>query len=308
MPSVRMIRRRIRSVQNTAKITNAMQLVAASKMRRAQQRALAARPYAERMRYVLGHLADQALDAEGLPIHPLLEQRAGDRTLLIHVTPNRGLSGALPGNLNRRAGAFVLEQAGPVAIVAVGKKGRDFFARLRYQIIAEFLDLGDYPSLADTLAIARIAMEEFIARRTDRVFLIYADFVNTAVQRPTVLQLLPVRPSEAAREADTLGPERAPAPAAANGAHPSGVEYIYEPSAAAVLEQILPRYVEMQVYAAVLENAASEQSARMVAMKNATDAANDMISVLTLEMNKARQEQITRELLDIIGGVQAVER
>jgi len=300
MASVREIRRRIRSVQNTAKITNALQLVAASKMRRAQQRDLAARPYAERMRVVLSHLAAQATDIEGRPIHPLLEQRAGDRTLLIHITPNRGLAGGLPGNLNRRAGAFVLEQSGPVAIVAVGKKGRDFFQRLRYQIVAEFTQLGDYPSLLDTLPISRIAMEEFLEGRTDRVFMVYADFVNTAVQRPTVQQLLPVQPTVTH---DILGPERARAEVALR----REVEYIYEPSPQAVLEQILPRYVEMQVYHAVLENAASEQSARMVAMKNATDAAKDMIETLTLLMNKARQEQITKELLDIVGGVKALE-
>ena len=289
MASVRQIRRRIRSVQNTAKITNALQLVAASKMRRAQQRALAARPYAERMRFVLGNLAAQAAGAEDQAIHPLLQRRTGDRTLLIYVTPNRGLAGGLPSSLNRRAGGFALEQGGPVAVVAVGRKGRDFFRRLRYQITAEFIDLGDYPTVADTLPMSRIAMEEFVSGRTDRVFLLYADFVNTAVQRPTVRQLLPVQPPEGA------------------AGRAGQVEYIWEPSPPAVLEQILPRYVEMQVYEAVLENAASEQSARMVAMKNATDAANDMVQTLTLVMNKARQEQITRELLDIVGGVAALE-
>ncbi len=290
MASVREIRRRIRSVQNTAKITNALQLVAASKMRRAQQRATAARPYAERMRHVLGNLAAQSSDAEGNPVHPLLQQRAGNRTLILHFTPNRGLSGGLPGNLNRRAGAFALEQSGAVALVAVGKKGRDFFARLRYDILAEFVELGDYPTPGDTLPIARIAMEEFLSGRFDRVFVVYADFVNTAIQRPVVRQLLPVQPA---------------AEDGAGGARE--VEYIYEPSPRAVLEDILPRYVEMQVYEAVLENAASEQSARMVAMKNATDAAKDMIQSLTLAMNKARQEQITKELLDIVGGVAALE-
>lgn len=289
MANVRQIRRRIRSVQNTAKITNALQLVAASKMRRAQQRALAARPYAERMRYVLGNLASQATDAEGRPVHPLLEQRTGDRTLILFVTPSRGLAGGLPSNLNRRAGGFALEQGGTVAILAAGKKGRDFFARLRYQIVAEFIALGDYPSLSDTLSISRIAMEEFTSGRVDRVFLVYPEFVNTAVQRPTVRQLLPVQPPQRAAQRE------------------AGVEYIYEPSPKAVLADLLPRYVEMQVYEAVLENAASEQSARMVAMKNATDAAKDMISSLTLAMNKARQEQITKELLDIVGGVAALE-
>jgi F-type H+-transporting ATPase subunit gamma len=290
MANVRQIRRRIRSTQNIAKVTNALQLVAASKMRRAQQRALAARPYAERMRFVLGNLAGQSTDAEGQAVHPLLERRGGDRTLIVLVTPSRGLCGALPGNVNRRAGAFALEQGGTVAFVAAGKKGRDFFGRLRYTITAEFTELGDYPSLVDTLPISQIAMEEFISGRVDRVFLIFADFVNTATQRPVVRQLLPVQ-----------------APQREEAARASQVEYIYEPSPREVLEELLPRYVEMQVYEAVLENAASEQSARMVAMKNASDAANDMIGSLTLEMNKARQEQITKELLDIIGGVAALE-
>ena len=295
MASVRQIRRRIRSVQSTAKATNALQLVAAGKMLRGQQRAPAARPHPARMRFVLGNLAGQAAaaGADGArAIHPLLEQRTGDRTLLLHVSPNRGFAGGLPSNLNRSAGGFALEQGGTVAVVAVGKKGRDFFRRLRYQVVAEFIEFGDYPSLADTLPVSRIAMEEFTAGRADRVFLSYADFVNTAIQRPTIRQLLPVQPPREAAAEERRGVE---------------VEYIYEPDPGAVLEQILPRYVEMQVYEAVLENAASEQSARMVAMKNATDAAKDMIDTLTLVMNKARQEQITRELLDIVGGAAALE-
>ena len=289
MANVRQIRRRIRSVQSTAKITNALQLVAASKMRRAQQRALAARPYADRMRFVLSNLASQAGGGDG-PVHPLLEQRGGDRTLLVVVSPNWGLAGGLPGNLNRRAGSFALEQTGALSIVAAGKKGRDFFQRLRYQIIAEFIELGDYPTLADTLGIARIAMDEFMQARVDRVYLVYPSFVSTAIQRPEVRQLLPVQPPT--QTAQPAGKE---------------VEYIYEPSPQAVLEELLPRYVELQVYEAVLENAASAQSARMVAMKNATDAARDMIDALTLAMNKARQEQITKELLDLVGGVAALE-
>ena len=291
MANVRQIRRRIRSVQNTAKITNALQLVAASKMRRAQTRAEAARPYAQRLRYVLGNLSAQTGSGEdgAGPAHPLLQQREGDRTLIVAVTPNRGLSGGLPGNLNRRAGAFALEQTGPVSVVAVGKKGLEFFSRLRYTVAAQFTEMGDYPTSAETLPVARIAMDEFIEDRVDRVYLVYPEFVNTGVQRPTVRQLLPVQPPEMEQEA---GRE---------------VEYIYEPSPVAVLEEILPRYVEMQVYEAVLENAASQQAAQMVAMKNATDAARDMVQSLTLAMNKARQEQITRELLDLIGGVAALE-
>ena len=291
MASTRQLRQRIRSVQNVAKITNALQLVSASKMRRAQQRALAARPYAERLRAVLGNLATQRTAGEDGGGHPLLQQRQGDRSTLIFFTPNRGLSGSLPGNLNRRAASFLLEQGGRFQIVAVGRKGRDFFARTGSPIIAEFTELPDYPDLVDVLGISRIAVDEFTNDNTDRVFVLFADFVNTVTQRPVVRQLLPIEPpTEVAAVAGS-----------------GQVEYIYEPSPDEVLEQLLPRYVDMVIYDAALESAASEQSARFVSMKNATDAAGDMIDSLRLTLNKARQEQITRELLDIIGGVAAIE-
>jgi F-type H+-transporting ATPase subunit gamma len=285
---IRELRQRIRSVQNVAKITNALQLVAASRMRRAQQRAISARPYAERLRYVLGNLASQRGGGEDGALNPLLQQREGDRTTLIFFSPNRGLSGSLPGNLNRRAAAFLLEQGGTSQIVAVGRKGRDFFARTGARIIAEFTGMPDYPDLVDILGISRIAVDEFTNGNTDRVFVLYADFVNTVTQRPTLIQLLPIQPPE--QRADS-----------------GGVEYIYEPNPSLVLDALLPRYVDMVLYDAALESAASEQSARFVSMKNATDAANDMIGSLRLTLNKARQEQITRELLDIIGGVAAIE-
>jgi F-type H+-transporting ATPase subunit gamma len=289
MAQIRELKQRIRSVQNVAKITNALQLVSASKMRRAQQRAIAARPYAERLRYVLGNLAQQG-GGDVSSVHPLLEQREGDRTTLIAFTPNRGLSGSLPGNLNRAAASFLLQQPGPNQAVAVGRKGRDFFARTGVRIIAEFNELGDYPDLVDILGISRIAVDEFTSGNTDRVFVLYADFVNTVTQRPTIIQLLPIEPPAQAVETSRVQ-----------------VEYIYEPGADQVLEALLPRYVDMVIYDAALEAAASEQSARFVSMKNATDAANDMISSLQLTLNKARQEQITKELLDIIGGVAAIE-
>lgn len=289
MAQIRELRQRIRSVQNVAKITNALQLVSASKMRRAQSRAVAARPYAERLRYVLGNLASQGTGEDGAA-HPLLQQREGNRITLIHFTPNRGLSGSLPGNLNRRAAMFLLEQnAANAQIVAVGRKGRDFFARSASRIIAEFNDLPDYPDLVDILGISRIAVDEFTSGNTDRVYVSFADFRGTVSQVPVVLQLLPVQPPTATQ---TRGPQ---------------VEYIYEPGPNQVLEQILPRYVDMVIYDAALESAASEQSARFVSMKNATDSANDMIDSLRLTLNKARQEQITKELLDIIGGVAAIE-
>jgi len=293
MPSYRQIKRRIRSVTNTAKITNALQLVAASKMRRAQMRASAARPYSERMRSVLAKLAQQ-VQASGLDedsVHPLLRQRTGNRVTLVVVSPQRGLSGGLPGNLNRRVFQLIRE-LGPEAhieSIAIGKKGRDFLVRGGYRLTAEYLDLGDYPAAPDITPIAREVIDAYLQGTTDRVLMVYSAFINTVTHRPTVRQLLPVEaPETAERTGGTT------------------IDYIYEPSAAAVLAQLLPRYIEMQIYEAVLQNVASQYSAQMVAMRNATDAANDMVEALTLVANKARQEQITKELLDLVGGVAAL--
>ena len=283
--NVRTIRRRIRSVQNTAKITKAMQMIAASKMRRAQQLSLAGRPYAEKMQMVLSDLAAQAGEAE--TAHPLLRQREVNRFQVIHITPDRGLCGGLVSNLNRSAGQFVLERQVPVSVVAVGRKGRDFVRRTGQEVRAVFTELGDRPSLMDILPIAYLAIDDYTSGYVDQVFVSYALFVSTAVQRPVIQQLLPVEPAE-------LEPGQA-------------VGYIYEPRSSTVLEALLPRFVEMQIYHAVLEALASEHSARMVAMQSATNNAYEMIDDLTLTLNKVRQEGITRELLDIVGGVSAVE-
>ena len=289
MASVREIRRRIRSVKNTAKITKAMEMVAASKMRRAQQRVLAARPYAQKMREVLAGLAAQADAAD--TIHPLLARRpAVGRVEIIHMTADRGLCGGFNANLNRRTATFLLEQEAPVTIVAMGRRGRDFMVRYGRELRADFSLLGDYPTLLDTLPIARVAMDDFTSGYADRVYVVYAEFVNMAVQRPIVQQLLPIEPPD--REA----------------ADESFADFIFEPSREAVLATMLPRYVEMQIYHALLESRASEQSARMVAMRNATDSANDMIQSLTLLHNKVRQETITKELLEIAGGAAALTR
>jgi F-type H+-transporting ATPase subunit gamma len=290
MADIKQLRGRIRSVQNVAKITNALQLLAASRMRRAQVRAIAARPYADRLRHVLANLAGQRSGEELETAHPLLQHREGNRITLLLFSPNRGQCGALPGNLNRRAATFLLEEGAEAQVVAIGRKGRDFFARAGASIIAEFNTLPDYPELVDILAISQIAVEEFLSGRADRVYILYANFVNTVTQRPTIQRLLPL---EAPQEEQQRGG--------------NAVEYIYEPSPDHVLDQLLPRYVDTLIYAAALEAAASEQSARFFAMKNATDAANDMIDSLQLTLNKARQEQITKELLDIIGGVAAME-
>jgi F-type H+-transporting ATPase subunit gamma len=284
---LRLIRRRIRSIQSTAKITRAMELVAASKMRRAQLNALAGRPYAERMRWVLADLAETLSQIDPEDRHPLLREREEVRNVeLVLLTPNRGLSGGLPGNLNRRAAQFVLDTGKPTRVVAIGRKGRDFMRRTGQDVVAEFLELGDYPGYADVTPIAQIAIEDFINGDTDEVHILYAEFVNMVTQRPVVRKLLPI---EAPEDAET-----------------QAVDYIYEPSREAVLAELLPRYIEQEVYAAVLEAGASEQSARMVAMRNATDNANELMRDLTLVYNKARQESITSELLDIVGGVEAL--
>lgn len=287
MPSTREIRRRIRSVESTAKVTKAMELVAASKMRRAQQRALAGRPYAERMNWVLADLAETMNEADSETLHPLLRRREVQNACIVLMTPNRGLCGGLPANVNRQANKLALDLGVPASMIAVGKKGRDFFRRSDVNMRATFTELGDYPEYTEVLPIARVVMDDYLANEYDQVFLVYPYFVNTMVQEPRVQQLLPVEPP---KEEDT-----------------HAVDYIYEPSRDAVLADLLPRYVEMQIYEALLESIASEQSARMVAMRNATEAAEEMIEELTLARNKARQEQITKELLDIVGGVESMQ-
>jgi F-type H+-transporting ATPase subunit gamma len=285
---LREIRRRTKSVQNTAKITRAMELVAASKMRRAQLNALAGRPYAEKMRWVLADLAETLPLMDPETIHPLLKAHEETNAVeVILVTPSRGLAGGLPTSLNRRAAQFVLEAGVPARVIAVGKKGRDFMRRTGQDVVAEFLDLGDYPGYEDIRPIAQIAIEDFIERRADEVYLLYAQFVNTVIQKPELVKLLPV---EAPQDTET-----------------ARADYIYEPDRETVLTELLPRYVERLVYEAILEAMASEQSARMVAMRNATDNANELVKDLTLVYNKARQESITSELLDITGGVEALK-
>lgn len=293
MPSTKEIRARIRSVSSTAQVTNAMQLIAASKMQRAQQMVRDGRDYADKMREVLADLSAVGgkVDNEDGRITPLLVQRPVNRILMLIVTPDRGLAGALVGNLNRVAGQFVRDSEVPVSAVAVGRKGERFAGRIVEEMKATF-KVEDRPRLDDTVSISRFISNLFIDGEVDKVVMIYAQFVNTAVQKPIVRQILPVEPVEAD---DTPG------------ATDAGIEYIFEPDPAQVLNTLVPRYVETQVYHSILEAIASEHSARMVAMRNATDNAHEVIDELTLDLNKARQEQITGELLDIVGGVSAVE-
>lgn len=281
MANIRLIKRRIRSIQSTAKITKAMEMVAASKMRRAQERGLAGRPYDIRLRQVLGDLAAaQPPDARG---HPLLERRENVKNIqVVVITSDRGLCGGFNANINRMVANFVRSQKVPVKVIAVGRKGRDFMTRYGFKVMAEFIGLGDKPGMADTSPISRIVVDDYIAQASDLTYLAYADFVSTMVQRPVLKQILPVQPVELSKA--------------------QNVEYIFEPTSSVVLNLLLPRFVEMQVYHALLESIASEQSARMVAMRSATDNAMEIMEELTLTYNKARQEAITKELLDITAG------
>jgi len=261
-----------------------MEMIAASKMRRAQEAGLAGRPYSEKIQQVIADLA--ALPQEGRPMHPLLQRRQITKIAVVHITPDRGLCGGLHSNINRRTASFILEQDAPVTVIAVGRKGMDFMRRHGRDIRAQFTRLGDRPSLLDTLPISRIIIDDYTNGTIDMVYLVYAQFISTMTQRPILQQILPVEP--------------APIPTAQNA------DYIYEPGPDVVLGELLPRFVEMQIYHAILESIASEQSARMVAMRNATDSADELIEDLTLLYNKARQESITTELLDITGGAAAL--
>ena len=284
MANIRLIRRRIHGIQSTTKITRAMEMIATSKMRRAQERGLAGRPYSEKIHQVLADLA--ALPSGGEALHPLLQRRPITKIAIVHITPDRGLCGGLNTNINRKTATFILGQSVPVTLITIGRKGRDFMRRYGRDIRAEFTGLGDRPSLLDTLPISRIIIDDYTNGIIDLVYLVYAQFISTMVQRPIIQQILPVEPAEIPRA--------------------QNVDYIYEPEPASVLGGLLPRFVEMQVYHAILESIASEQSARMVAMRNATDNASELIEELTLMYNKARQESITKELLDITGGAMAL--
>ena len=285
MPSVRDIRLRVRSVENTSKVTNAMSLIAASKMRRAQNAVTQGRPFAEKIQDVIANLAAQP--SEEITAHPLLRSRLVQRIGVLVISPDRGLCGGMHANLNRRVGQFILDQSAPARVIVVGRKGRDFMARTHQDLKATFTDLGETPLLIDTQAISHIIIDSYSSGETDEVYLAYTRYVSTMTQEPAIEKLLPIAPAELTA-AESAG-------------------YIYEPSNLAVLQDLLPRFIEMQVFHAILESIASEQSARMVAMRAATDNARELSSDLTLVMNKLRQESITNELLDLIGGQIAME-
>jgi F-type H+-transporting ATPase subunit gamma len=282
MASQRDIRRRIGAVKNIKQITRAMQFVAASKLKRAQDATLASRPYSEKLDEVLADLA-AVLGAED---HPLLDERVGGKRLIVLVTTDRGLAGPLNTNTIRFASREILDHPGDLTVVTVGRKGRDAMRRAGVPLEAHFAGFGDRPSFADVIPLARLITDDFLAGTYGRVDIIYSRFVTTLTQRPEMLELLPIKPSE-----DSEGIP--------------GNQFIFEPSAAAVLQQLLPRYVATRLFQTVLEGKASEESSRMVAMKNATENAGDLIDDLTLSYNKVRQSNITREMIEIASGAQA---
>lgn len=294
MTTAREVQLRIKSVKNISQVTRALQAVSASKVRKALEAMYQTRPYATKAWQVLTHIARQP----GRDIlHPLLTKRPEIKNVLVVlITGDRGLAGAYNTNIVR----FTLQQyrnrTVPVRYVTVGRKGRDLMIRRGQEIVAEFSNLPAAPSFVDVSAIGTIAVEEFLSGRADEVDLVFTDFVNMVRQDPVVKQLLPLEfVTGEGRVQDFERSERGPSPT-----------YIYEPGRDEILDEVIPRFTALQVYQAVLESLASEHAARMVAMKNATDSATALAEALQLEYNKARQQSITAEMLDIAGGAEAL--
>jgi F-type H+-transporting ATPase subunit gamma len=296
MSSAREVRLRIRSIKNIAQLTRALQTVSASKVRRATAAMLNTRPYATKAWQVLTHIAGQPGRAS---LHPMLSSRAEVKNVLVVLlTSDRGLTGAYNTNILR----FCLQRFNkypiPVQYITVGRKGRDILLRLSKNILAEFSNLPAAPTFTDVSSIGRLVVDDFLSGKVDEVYLVYTDFISMMRQTPTLKKLLPLEfDSGEGRVADFRQSARGPAAA-----------YIYEPGEQELLDEIIPRFTALQVYQAILESLASEHAARMVAMKNATDSASDLAGVLTLEYNKARQQSITSEMLDIAGGAEALAK
>ncbi len=288
MATLRDIRRRIRSVESTQKITRAMKLVAAAKLRRAQERIVEARPYAIKMAELLSNLVGRAGD----DAHPLLARRATGRRRLVIITADKGLCGAFNSNVLRASLGFLREPGQTdVTLVVVGKKARDFYRRRQWTVKSEMLGFFDRLAYSHAQELAGQLMQDYLTGEADEVHLLYNEFRSVAVQRVRREQLLPIESAPAA------------------GAGPAtGGDYIYEPSAEGILAALLPRHVTTQVYRALMESVAGEYGARMTAMEAASKNAKEMIGVLTIQYNKARQERITKELLDIVGGAEALRQ
>ncbi|HSO12869.1 MAG TPA: ATP synthase F1 subunit gamma [Anaerolineales bacterium] len=293
MASAREMRLRIRSVKNISQVTRALETVSASKVRKAISAVTATRAYATKAWQVLKHVAEQpGRDT----LHPLLADRKSvNRTLVVVVTGDRGLAGAYNSNVIRFVASRFDTNPAPVKFIAVGRKGRDLLFRRRKNVIADFSNLPAAPTFVDVSAIGRLAVDEFIKGEVDEVFLVYTDFVNMARQITTVKKLLPL---ELVGEGlvEDFSQQR-------NGPHAA---YEYEPDMNEILDEIIPRFTALQVYQAILESQASEHAARMIAMRNATDNAKELVGALQLAYNKVRQQTITNDILDIVGGAEAL--
>jgi F-type H+-transporting ATPase subunit gamma len=294
----RELRKRIASIKNIMQVTSALAAVSTSKMQRAQKQVQATRTYAGKAFEILNNLASQPGVAESS--HPLLTTRAEiKRTALLLITSDRGLAGAYNASIVTRAEQFIAAMPGPVDVVTVGRKGRDLMIRRGYNVVASFENVPDPPSVLDTNPIAQVVVDDYLDGKVDDVFIAYTDFINVVTRRPIVKQLLPLKPL------DLEGMAVAEYVATVDLSDVSGRVYSYEPEPSALLEVIVPRFTDLQVYQSVLESLASEHSARMMAMQNASENAGVLIEDLTLQRNKARQASITSEILDIVGGAEA---
>lgn len=296
--SMRDIKRRIRSVKNTQQITKAMEMVAAAKLRRSQQQVEAARPFAEKLHTVLTRLARSQAEAAKPIEHPLLEVREVNRVAYVLVTADRGLAGGYNANIIRRASQAYQAEEREKALITVGRKGRDYFVRRGVTPYSEYSQLGDEIDFTEARRIAQELISAYESKAFDEIHLIYTAFVSAGVQRPTTTRLLPLETPAG----DEAGSQTADS-ASGDG---EALEYIYEPNPEAVLRILIPRYLETQVYRVLMEAKASELGARMVAMRNASDNAQEMIGELTLSFNRARQASITKELSEIVGGANAL--
>lgn len=282
MAGVRDIRRRIRSVKNMQQITKAMKMVAAAKLRRAQEKVVASRPYAKQIQDVLSRLVQAQTELN----HPLLEKRPVKKIGYILMTSDRGLCGGFNANLIRMTRAILEEERdAATGLVAVGRKGSDYFGRRKIEILSRFTGLGDSPDFNQARKIAGEIIGLYTSGELDEVYLVYSRFISVLTQEPTLKKILPVEPSE----------EKA------------GGQYIFEPAPLKMLEKLLPNYLESQIFSALLESKASEMGAKMTAMDSATENAKEMIDKLTLAMNRARQAAITKEISEIVGGAAALE-
>ncbi|WP_300089017.1 F0F1 ATP synthase subunit gamma [uncultured Nitrosomonas sp.] len=296
MPSSREIRNKIKSIKNTQKITRAMEMVAASKMRKAQDRMKRARPYGEKIRNVAAHMSNASVEYR----HPFLIGRSAVKNIgIIVVTSDKGLCGGLNTNVLRRAlneiRAWEVD-GNHVEACCIGNKGLGFMSRLGVQVLSQVTGLGDAPNMERLIGAVKVILDAYTENRLDRVYIFYNRFVNTMKQTPVMEQLLPLTDDRISKEDGEMVAKSSRAP----------WDYIYEPEAKPVIDDIMVRYIEALVYQAVAENMASEQSARMVAMKAASDNAGNLIDELTLIYNKSRQAAITKELSEIVGGAAAV--